>query len=142
MSRRLGRLVVASMFLMTGMFPAGCSDDDENGPAPADCVHTAPSHGALQVSVTIDQRYPSVPIIIYRGEWEDGRKEWSDTLTEKRGSYQLSSDCYYSVLALYIQNGDTLAVLDGDDIEVKSTSYSDATCYEIEDGDVDVRLPD
>lgn len=142
MSCRPDRPAIAAMLLISAFLSSGCAEDDEDGPAPWDCQETIPPDGKLDVSVTIDDRYSSVPIIIYRGEWEDGLVELSDILAQERKSYVLGSDQYYSVLALYIQNGDTLAVLDGDDIAVNATSYADATCYKVEDGDVDIRLPE
>ena len=139
-SRRVP-IVLAAAFL-GGMLLCGCSEDDEDGPAPANCLREPPVYGTLKVSVTIDGRYPSVPVLIYEDNWEQGHEVLCDTLVAEREAYLLRADRYYSVLALYIQNGDTLGVLDGDKIEIESTEYTDATCYDVEDGDVDVRLPD
>ncbi len=119
----------------------GCSDDDELDYAPWDCQHDKPGYGWLNVSVTINQAYPRVPIIVYRGEWEENDEIMRDTLDSDHRSYELPSDQDYTVLAMYILIHDTLATLDADNIAIDSTEYIDAVCYEVDDADVDCRLP-
>lgn len=142
MKRVTGRAwAVALLAALGAAILLGCSNDDDPKYAPYDCERNKPAYGWLNVSVTINQAYPRVPIIVYHGDWENNEVVLRDTLDSEHRSYELRSERDYTVLAMYILVHDTLATLDSDDISVETTDYVDATCYKVHDADVDCRLP-
>jgi len=116
-----------------------CGED--RGYAPSDCVRSKPSTGALKVRCTINEDFPFVPITIYLGDFEENQVMLTDSLDVPIGLYELPVDEYYSVAAEYRSEEDTLVVLRGDRISARSTKYDDATCWSVDGGEVDCRLP-
>jgi hypothetical protein len=117
-----------------------CSEDEDLDYAPADCLQARPEFGYLDVEVTIDAEHDSVPIVIYRGEFEDDVVVEEYVMTAVHRKFELAEDEDYAVTAHYIVGPDTIMVLDGDRISTDEIEYRDAYCWEVNDGDVDLRL--
>ena len=136
-----------------GLYLAGCnslidalSDNSDNSDtctdAPLDCDEVKPIEGNLFIQATINQKNPKVPIAVFRGDFENNDLVLRDTLTIPSVNYTLPIiDMKYSVTALYIRNnGDTVLVIDDDDIEAVKDSYCDGDCYTVDDGHIDLIL--
>jgi len=125
-------LVLASVVL------AGCLDEDEDAyecePTPLLCTRYAPSSADLTVQVGGGNLQE---IKVYRGpSYEDGTLVWSGfsgtTLRLPLGEY--------SATATYLLDGKTIVAVDGDELGYTSEDYCTGTCYEEDDGMVDLRL--
>ena len=121
---------------------SGCDwleDPEDRGPAPGDCVEQPFETGLLIIRSTLNLQNDSVPIYVFFGDLEDDQldtffyaKSTMKSLIRPLGEY--------SVVAEYLRGNDTIVVFDGDDIDTDDTEYSDKTCWEREDAEVDVRL--
>lgn len=121
---------------------SGCEwleDPEDRGPAPSDCVEQPFETGLLIIRSTINSQNPSVPIYVFRGSitLNDTDTVFYSTTTMKSLIRPLGE---YSVVAEYLRGNDTIVVFDGDDIDTDETEYSDKSCWEREDAEVDVRL--
>jgi hypothetical protein len=93
-----------------------------------ECYYPEPDSADLTIYLTIDENHPEVPIILYRGDVEDGQEDWIDTARETPYRLYSAVDQFYSVTAEYKVNGKTIIVIDGD--ELKPKHVSDACDYE------------
>jgi hypothetical protein len=125
----------------------GCEflTDESNGEdcqlAPPGCMEVRPTEGQLIIRATINGKNSHVPIAVFRGDFEKGDLVLLDTLTTSGATYILPVDQDYSVVAEYIQaDGDTVVAIDGDDVSVSKDGYCDKDCYDIDEGEIDVRL--
>jgi hypothetical protein len=116
---------------------SACDNRDD---APADCVTHKPDLGTLTVKLTINDANPRVPLALYRGDFEEGDLVLRDTLSTAIAVYDLPVDQYYSVTARYITGRDTTLAIDGASIDTESTEYRNATCWDVTDAEVDIRL--
>jgi hypothetical protein len=107
----------------------------------AECYQNEPEWGDIFVDVTINDENQYVPIIIYRGEFENNDIEYIDTAYESEYIIDVPLNLYYSVKAEYIVGSDTIYAIDGDKIKTKlNTEDCDQECYVIKGGNFDVRL--
>ena len=117
-----------------------CSEDEDLDYAPSDCLQVRPEFGYLDVEVTIDAEHDSVPIVIYLGEFEDDVVVEEFVMISAHHKFELAADEDYAVTARYIVGTNTIVALDGDRISADHVEYRDAYCWEVSDGDVDLRL--
>ena len=107
-------------------------DDECDNYAPDDCITEKPSYGKVKIDITHNSLNLSVPITIYKGDFEDGNIVLKDTLSSDR-TYRLPNG-YYSVKAEYkvelTQGIVNVYSVDGWDLDSEKDSYCDATCYE------------
>lgn len=116
-------------------------EDEECESQPSSCVTDKPGSGPLIISLTINSKNPSVPVKIFRGDFDNGDLLLDTVVTGSGFSYILPIDQYYSVVADYIQkDGDTVIAIDGDDIEVDENDYCEGPCFEMDPGRIDVKL--
>jgi hypothetical protein len=121
--------------------PVVCNcNDDDLGFAPLDCQTSKPVDGAFFIKLSINSQNQKVPITVFRGNFEDNNVVLYDTLSSTTVSYTLSVDEYYTVTARYLRGQDTILVIDADRITTDQTDYKDRSCWDVSDGNVDVRL--
>ncbi len=145
MKKRERLFVICSFVLLGVLFFSACQilseSDDECDTRPSNCLESKPGMGTLEVSCTINSKNPSVPIAIYRGDFEKNDLVLRDTLSGSGKSYTVPTDQYYSVVAEYRRgNGDTVIAIDGDDVDFSRNDYCEGPCYESDPGEIDVRL--
>jgi len=114
-------------------------EDCEERPSWKECEHQRPTHGILNISVTINSENPSVPINIYRGNFELGILILSDTLNINEVEYTLPIS-KYSAIAKYISEQDTIVAVDGGEISVELIEYCGENCWEVTNASLDLEL--
>lgn len=129
-------------FLVLTLLWAGCDNDEGKGYAPDDCQRVKPSTGYLVVQCTINSAHPSVPIQMYRGDYDEGTVVLRDTLVAPETEFEMPVGTRYAVMARYLSGADTVLVLDTAELGVSSDDYEDATCYYVKTKRIDVRLKD
>lgn len=106
-----------------------------------DCYQDKPECGPLIIYFSFNEENDSVNYIIYRGNFENRDIEYAGKATFTEEQIDVPVNEYYSVEALYLKDGDTIHVVDGDRFKLKKeTSECDKTCYYFKDGMIDVRL--
>ena len=106
-----------------------------------DCWGFKPDSADLLIYLTINQDHPEVPIVIYRGNFEDGEVDFVDTARVSTYTLYSAVDQYYSVTAEYKVDGKTIIVVDGDVMKAKDASSScEFECYIITDGEFSLQL--
>jgi hypothetical protein len=127
--------------LLVGAALAACSDVNEDLPyAPSNCNPVKPSFGTVIVTVSKSGAHPTIPIIVYRGNYEEGIVVFRDTVDVAQTGFEVPVDTYYAAIARYTVGVDTILVLNGGRLEVQSETYRDATCYGLPTLDLDLRL--
>jgi hypothetical protein len=127
--------------LLVGAALAACSDVNEDLPyAPSNCNPVKPSFGTVIVTVSKSAAHPTIPLIVYQGNYEDGLVVVRDTVDVAQTGFEVPVDTYYAVIARYTVGVDTILVLNGGRLEVNSETYRDATCYGLPTLDLDLRL--
>lgn len=106
----------------------------------SDCNTEKPVSGPMNISLTINEQYPRVPVSLIQGRFEDGEVIWSDTLDVSEHAVYVDLNYYYTVRATYIHGGDTIVAIDGDEVKSSSEAICDSTCWTVSEGDADVRL--
>lgn len=119
---------------------AALADDDTTGtectPPPASCRKTRPDGARLYIQVS--RPLPAV-VTVYRGDFEEGRVEWSGPPSGTSFSIPLPYGDY-SATASYARGGKTIVAVDGDDLDYTWTNTCEGACYEAQDGSVDLEL--
>ena len=131
----------ALMYLVI-LTPFDCDIFDEEckeRPSWKECEHQRQTHGILNISITINSQNPSVPINIYRGDFELGILILSDTLNIDEVEYVLPIS-KYSATAKYISGQDTTLVVDGGEISTELIEYCNEYCWEVNDATLDLEL--
>lgn len=106
-----------------------------------DCWGFKPDSADLLIYLTIDQDHPEVPIVIYRGNFEDGEVDFVDTARASTYTLYSAVDQYYSVTAEYKVDGKTIIAVDGDVMKAKDASSScEFECWIITDGEFSLQL--
>jgi hypothetical protein len=91
------------------------------------CDPEKPDSADLVIHLTIDKDHPGVPIVVYRGNAEEGAEDWADTARETPYYLYSAVGQFYSVAARYKVDGKTIVAIDGD--EIKAKHVSDACDY-------------
>ena len=106
-----------------------------------DCWGFKPDSADLLIYLTIGQDNPEVPIVIYRGNFEDGEVDFVDTARASTYTLYSAVDQYYSVTAEYKVDGKTIIAVDGDVMKAKDASSScEFDCWIITDGKFSLQL--
>jgi len=106
-----------------------------------DCWGFKPDSADLLIYLTINQDNPEVPIVIYRGNFEDGEVDFLDTARQSTYTLYSAIDQYYSVTAEYKVDGKTIIAVDGDVMKAKNaTSSCEFDCWIITDGEFSLEL--
>ena len=106
-----------------------------------ECYDTEYDSVDLNVSVTINDKYLSVPLILYRGDVEENQVDWVDTANGTEYYVSVAVGQQYSIKLEYTYDSDTIYVIDGTKIKMKRVSdQCDAECWVIENDKIDGRL--
>jgi hypothetical protein len=115
---------------------AGCLDEDPEEdcePMPLFCDRWIPTKADLTILVGGGGALQEIRV--YSGTVETGTLVWTGTSAT---TLRLPLGDY-SAEATYISGGKTRKAIDGDDLDYSSDEYCEGTCYEEEDGTVDLR---
>ena len=106
-----------------------------------DCWSFKPDSADLLLYLTVNQDHPEVPIVLYRGDFENGEVDYVDTARKSPHPIYSAVDQYYSVAAEYKVDGKTIIVVDGDVMKAKNATGScDFECWIITDGEYSLQL--
>lgn len=115
--------------------PVNCDDYDF-----ADCYLEEPDWDFIYVDVTINDQNPFVPIIVYRGNFENYDIEWSDTAYSSQYSVDVPLNKYYSVTAQYTVGNKTILAVDGSEVKKVKTTVCGEKCWYIKGERFDLEL--
>jgi hypothetical protein len=106
-----------------------------------ECYTEEPENADLIIELTISNRYPRVPIVIYKGNVEDNQVIYVDTVDYSPVYAYVPVDRKYSVKAEYKKDDKTLFAVDGTKLSVKVVSNAcEESCYVIDNEKLDARL--
>ena len=141
LSRLTATLFLVAMVMASILVPlVGCEDQGDLPYPPPDCMEQKPAFGSLSLQITINAENPSVTVTVYRGDYEDENVVTTESFTSETGSIDLEVDNTYSVTASYQRGPDTILVLDEGRISTSGEEFRGATCWNVSDGSVDLRL--
>ncbi len=115
--------------------PQNCEDYDFS-----DCYLEEPEWDFIYLKVTINDQNPYVPIVIYRGNFEDNNIEWIDTAYSANYSIDVPLNKYYSVTAEYKVSTYKVLAVDGNDVRKNKTTVCEERCWYITGEEFDVEL--
>ena len=99
----------------------------------AECYREKPDSADLEISLTFNDEFTEVPLVVYRGDVEDNNIEYLDTAYESPYYLYVPVDKKYSVKAEYKKSDAILYAVDGTKLKVLLvTDACDAECYVIE----------
>ena len=134
-------LIIVLMTAGAGQF-LGCEPEDWEWTIDCgQCYDYKPDSAKLVVYLTINAENDSVPLIFYRGDYEDGEIDWIDTATTEELLLFSEMDREYTVRAQYKSGSKTIMVFDSDKMYL--SNYADdcgSPCYIVKSGIFDVRL--
>ena len=74
----------------------------------------------LLIYVTLNAENPYVPIVLYRGDVEEGSVDYVDTAWESTHKIYSAMDQFYSVTAEYKVGDRTVIAVDGDKMKIRN----------------------
>lgn len=99
----------------------------------SECYQEKPDSADLVIHVTLNDSYSEVPLVVFRGDVENGDIEYVDTAYESPYYLYVPIDKKYSVRAEYKKVNSTLYAVDGTKLKVLLvTEACDQECYVIE----------
>jgi hypothetical protein len=131
---------VTILFLMTLMY--ACSEKIfTEGVNCEECYQEKPDSAYVEIKLTINDTYDSIPLIVYCDKVENNEIDWIDTADTNPFYLFVEVNKYYSVAAKYIKNTDTIIAIDGTKIKIKHVSGEcDEDCWIIEGDELNVTL--
>lgn len=106
-----------------------------------DCLEEPPDSANLIVYLTINDENPYVPLVFYRGDYENNLEDWIDTAYADTLYLYSEVGITYSVKALYKQDGESVVAIDGDKMRiVDGEGECYPPCYVVRGGTLDLRL--
>ncbi|OQX81036.1 MAG: hypothetical protein B6D61_01185 [Bacteroidetes bacterium 4484_249] len=134
-------IVIILIFLLVNTSCERHEPSDLNTFDCSTCYQDRPEMGRLTVALSINSENPFVPLVIYRGNFENNDIEYIDTSWSEDYWVEVPVDKYYSVTAKYKDGNKTVIAVDGDKLELEYTSEDcDLPCYYYKGGYIDVRL--
>lgn len=106
----------------------------------SNCIEDEPSSGNLEIRVSITSEQPAVPITIFEGKYPSSSIIMEDTLITAIRNISLPAGKHYAVTAKYLRNGKSIIAVDGDEISKKVYDVCEAQCWEVKNGEIDLRL--
>jgi hypothetical protein len=107
----------------------------------SECYAPKPDSVDLIINLTINDEFTAVPLVIYKGDVEDGKIEYIDTAYESPYYLYVPVDARYSVKGEYARGNKKLFAVDGTNLKVLLVNYAcDAECYVIENETLDIRI--
>ncbi len=127
--------------LLVSTFISSCSDTSLVDVNCDECISYKPDVGELYIDVTINEEYPEVAVIVFKGRIENMDTLLTDTIYEERGYIDVPLNNYYSVMAEYHSGNDLIRAVDGDDFETyKVENECEGICWIIRGGIYNVKL--
>jgi len=106
-----------------------------------ECYSDKPGNADLVIDLTINYKYPEVPVIVYKGDVEDNDIFLIDTAFASPYYVYVPVDGKYSVKAEYRTDNQVIFAVDGTNLKVLSvTDACDTKCFIVENEEMDVRL--
>ena len=135
----IGMLFPLVLFVM---LLCGCQEKVFTGDVDCNqCDPDEPDSAALNIDITVNDRYPVVPLVVYREEFEKDLVDWIDTATTSDYWIRVAIDREYSVKVEYAYNSDTIFVIDATRIKAKKVSDEcDEVCWVVVHDRIDARL--
>lgn len=105
-----------------------------------DCFLDEPIVARFVLKLSQPENMDSLLVFTYRGKIEDGELIESFYSFATEESYDLEVNKYYSAYAEYYINGDTIRVVDGQELRTVKTSKCEETCWKVKGDELDLRL--
>lgn len=106
------------------------------------CYSPKPEECLLSIDLTLPETGRGVPLVIYRGDVEDGQVERIDTSYLTPYAHWVSFGQEYSVRAEYFVNNATVFVIDGTKPELRVSDDCEEKCWVVVNTKIDARLND
>jgi len=131
-------LTIIVLLLLTG----SCDEKIFTGDVNCDeCYTDSPDSADLVINLTINNKFPRVPLVVYKGDVEDSQVVSIDTADYSPFYVYVPVDKKYSVKAEYKKDDATLFAIDGTKLKVLVvTDACDEKCYVIEGESLDARI--
>jgi hypothetical protein len=105
------------------------------------CYTDSPAEADLAIDLSVNNKYPRVPVMVFRGDVEDNNVVLIDTADSSPYYVTVAVEERYSVKAEYKKDSTVLYVVDGTKLKVKLVSDAcDQECYVIEGEKMDARI--
>jgi len=134
--------VVLIVILAISIKISGCEQEDLDFYVDCyDCLPAPPDSADLLIFVTINEENPFVPLVLYRGNYEDQIEDYRDTAFIDTTFIYSEMGMRYSMKATYQVDGESLVAVDGDKLRVvDGEGECNPPCYVIRGGTLDLRL--
>ena len=131
-------LILTFLVIISG----SCGEKVFTGDVDCDTCYTEePSMVDLEIEVTLRGEFPAVPLVIYKGDVEDGQVVLIDTVYENPYYVSVQPDTKYSAKASYVREDATLYAVDGTKPKVlRVTEACEFECYVIEDATLNLSI--
>ena len=139
--------IIPYILLFFVIFITNCDDDFPNVDDCydydySDCNTSKPTEGDLIIKLTINDENPEVPIIIFKGNYDNKDTLRKILYDDELLRVSLKVEEYYSVTVEYKSGNKTITAVDGDNIKIIKRYVCDSVCYGVKEGKVDLRLKD
>jgi len=109
----------------------------------AECYSPEPDTVFLYVDLTINEDFPEVPLVLYRGDVEQADVDYVDTAYASPYMVAVAVDQKYSVKAKYRKDDRTLYAIGGTRIKILLvTATCDQDCYVVKNDRINVKIRD
>jgi hypothetical protein len=121
------RLKFNFFFLMFSTLLAlpACKESTLLFPKCSECYTQQPEFDGITLKLTFNHENIRVPLIFYRGPYENGIIEYKDTARFSGQTFTLQTDVNYTIVAKYNKNARTYYVVSGAKL---STHYDESSC--------------
>ena len=121
---------------------SGCQEKIFTGNVNCDeCYSNKPDSAILYIDVTINDKYPVVPLVLFREEFEKNLVDYEDTTDIGDYWIWVAIDQEYSVKVEYAYDSDTIYVVDATKLKVKRvTEECEDVCWVVVHDRIDARL--
>lgn len=106
-----------------------------------ECYTEKPVNADLIIDLSVTDKYPAVPVVIYKGDVEKNDIVYVDTAFATPYYAFVPVNRKYSVKAEYRSGDDVVYAVDGTNLKVQTvTDACDESCYVIENETMDAKL--
>jgi hypothetical protein len=105
-----------------------------------DCTLDEPIEALFTLKLSKPENQDSVLVFTYRGKIDDGERIDSFYSYATEETYYLKVNRYYSAMAEYYIGGDTIRVVNGQELRTVKTTRCEETCWKIKGDELDLRL--
>ncbi len=134
-------IVLIRLMIFILVFASWSACDEYMGVVDCDeCYSIEPDSADLIIYLSVNNDYPEVPIIVFKGNIEDDT-DWVDTAVTSPYYLYSKIDQFYTVKAEYQVGDRIINVVDGDKVKAKHVSEScDVECWVITGGKINAEL--